>query len=65
MSVDKVPPTPAVPVVHLNPDANGKPGRDPRRDGKPGQAEKDTQDRPEVFVNDLGQPTGKTINITA
>ena len=65
MSVDKLPPVPGVPAVHLNPDANGKPGRDAHRERKPGQAEKSAQDRPEVFVNDLGQATGKTIDITA
>jgi hypothetical protein len=65
MSVDTVQPTLGVQAVHPKPDANGKSGRDPRRDAKSGQSEKDQQDQPEVFLNPWGQLTGKTINITA
>lgn len=65
MSVDTVQPSLAVQAVHRKQDANGNSGRDPRRDGKPGQAEKERQDQSNAFLNDLGQITGKTINITA
>ena len=65
MSVDTVQPTLGVQAVHPKQDANGKFGRDPRRDGKPGQSEKERQDQPDVFLNAQGQLTGMTINITA
>ncbi len=65
MSVDTVQPSLAVQAVHRKQDANGNSGRDPRRDGKPAQPEKERQDQAGVFLNDLGQVTGKTINITA
>lgn len=65
MTVDTVQPSLAVRAAHRQHDANGNSGRDPRRDGKPAQAEKDRQDQPNAFLNDLGQLTGKTINITA
>ena len=65
MSVATVQPSLAVQAVHRQQDANGNCGRDPRRDGKPAQPEKEQQDRPNAFLNDLGQLTGQTINITA
>lgn len=65
MSVDTVQPTLGVQAVHPKQDANGKSGRDPRREGKPGQSDKEQQDPPDVFMNAWGQLTGKTINITA
>lgn len=65
MSVDTVQPSLAVQAVHRKQDANGDSGRNPRRDGKPPQSEKEGQDQPGVFLNDLGQLTGQTINITA
>lgn len=63
MSGATVQPSLAVQAVHRQQDTKGNSGRDPRRDGKPGQ--KEQQDRPHVFRNDLGQLTGKTINVTA
>jgi len=65
MSVDPVPPTLGIPAVHPKPDANGKSGREPRRDGKSGQVEKEQQEQPDAFLNALGQLTGMTINVTA
>lgn len=65
MSVETVQPFLAVQAVHRQHDASGNPGRDPRRYAKPGQAEKKPQDQPDIFLNELGQLTGKTINITA
>ena len=65
MSVDTVQPSLAIQAVHRQQDANGNSGRDPRRDGKPAQPEKERQDQPNAVLNDLGQLTGKTINITA
>jgi len=65
MSVDTVEPSFAIQAAHRRQDANGKSGRDPGPDRKPGQPEMEQQDQPNVFLNDLGQLTGKTINITA
>lgn len=65
MSVDTV--QPPLPARALRPsqDAHGNSGRDPRRDGKPAQSKKQPQGPRDVFLNDLGQLTGKTINIAA
>ena len=65
MSVDTVQPSLAVQAVHRRQDATGNSGRDPPGDGKPRRSEKERQDRPSVFLNDPGQLTGKTINLTA
>ncbi len=65
MSVDTVQPSLAVLAVHPRQNANGNSGRGPRRDHKPVQSEQEPQDQLDVFLNDLGQLTGKTINITA
>ncbi|MDP1733264.1 MAG: hypothetical protein Q8L44_02735 [Sulfuritalea sp.] len=65
MSIDSVPPTLGVQAVYPRQDKNGKPGREPPRDGKPGQPEQQQQDQDPLFLNSLGQVTGKTINITA
>jgi hypothetical protein len=65
MSVDTVQPTLGVPAIHPKQDANAKSGRDPGRDNKPGQGEKEQHDPPDAFMNTWGQLTGKTINITA
>lgn len=65
MSIDSVPPTLGVQAVYPRQDKNGKPGREPPRDGKPGQSEQDPQDQDPLFLNSQGQVIGKTINITA
>jgi hypothetical protein len=65
MSVDTVQPTLGVPVVHPRQDANRQSGRDQRRNGNPGQSEQEQMDRPDAFMNSLGELTGRTINITA
>ena len=63
MNVDAVQPSLAVHPDHRKQDASGKSGGEPCRDDKSGQ--KEQQDRPTVFRNDLGQLTGKNINVTA
>jgi hypothetical protein len=69
MGVDTVQPTFGIQAVHpkqdAKKDANGQSSHDPRRDGKPGQSDKQPQEQPNVFMNALGEVTGKTINITA
>ena len=67
MSVDFVLAALGVPVVHPKQDADGQSGRDPRRDGKQGQAEQERaqEDQPQLFLNTLGQLTGEIINTTA
>jgi len=62
MSIDSLPPALGVQAVYPRQDKNGKPGREPPRDGKPGQPE---QDQDPLVLNSLGQIIGKTINITA
>jgi hypothetical protein len=65
MSVDAMQPTLSVLAVHPKQDANGQSDREPRRDRKPRQPERERQDQEQLFLNSLGQITGKTINITA
>lgn len=65
MSVDTVQPTLGVPVVHPNQDANRQSGRDPQRNGKPGQSDQEQPDQANPVLNALGELTGRTINITA
>ncbi len=65
MSIDSLPPAFGVQAVYPRQDKNGKPGREPSRDGKPGQPEQEQQDQDPLFLNSLGQVIGKTINITA
>jgi hypothetical protein len=65
MSIDSVQPALGVQAVYPRQDANGKPGREPPRDGKPGQAEQEQQDQESLVLNSLGQVIGKTINVTA
>jgi len=64
MSIDSLPPALGVQAVYPRQDKNGKPGREPPRDGKPGQPEQE-QDQDPLVLNSLGQIIGKTINITA
>lgn len=71
MTVDTV--QPASNVQALNPDADGRAGRDPRPEGKleerpaePVQPRRRSTDRKiprGAVVNSLGQITGQTINI--
>jgi hypothetical protein len=65
MSVDAVKPTLNVQAVHPKQDGGGQAGRDSPRDEKRRQAEPPPQDSPPLFLNSLGQVTGKTINVTA
>lgn len=66
MSIDVVQPALGVQAVYPKQDTSGQSGRDPRRDGKPEKPEKPEQENQEqLFLNSLGQITGKTINITA
>lgn len=65
MSVDTVQAAFSVQTVHPKQDAEGQTGREPRRDDRQKQAEREQQDPPSLFLNSLGQLTGKTINITA
>ena len=65
MSIDSLPPTLGVQAAYPRQDKNGKPGREPPRDGKPGLPEQEQQDQDPLFLNSLGQVIGKTINITA
>ena len=63
MTIDTVQPALTIQAKHPKQDGNGQSGQDSGREGKSGQPE--TQDQPQAFLNDLGQLTGKTINITA
>ncbi len=65
MSVDTLQPALSVQAVHPKQDADGQSGRDSRRDDKHRQSEREQQDQPHLFLNALGQLTGKTINTTA
>ncbi len=65
MSIDSVPPTLGVQAVYPRQDNNGKPGREPPHDGKPGQQKQEQQDQESLILNSLGQVIGKTINVTA
>lgn len=65
MSIDSVPPTLGVQAVYPRQDNNGKSGREPPRDEKPEQPEKEQQGQESLILNSLGQVIGKTINVTA
>jgi len=69
MNIDTVQATGTVPAVYPRPEPGAQSGRDPgrerRRDGKPGQTGPDTEDQPQPVLNSLGQVTGKTINTSA
>lgn len=65
MSVDAVKPTLNVQAVHPKQEADAQAGRDSSRDEKRREADPPPQDPPPLFLNSLGQVTGKTINVTA
>lgn len=65
MRVDALQQTLGVQAVQPKQDANRQSGRDPQHKGKRGHCGQEPQDEPQIFLNALGQATGKTINITA
>lgn len=58
-----------VQAAHPRPEPGAQSGRDPgrehRRDDKPGQTGPDSEDQAQPVLNSLGQITGKTINTSA
>lgn len=65
MGVDTVKTALGIQAVQPKQDADGKAGRDRRRDSKPRQSRPEGEDAQELFLNALGEITGKTINTTA
>lgn len=69
MSIEVVQATAHVQAAHPRPEPCSRSGRDPgrehRRDDKPGQPGPDSDDQPQPVLNSLGQLTGKTISTRA
>lgn len=65
MSVDTVQPGLGVQAVHPKQDADGQAGREQRRNSKPRQSKPGEEESPELFLNALGQVTGRRINTIA
>ncbi|HUY03732.1 MAG TPA: hypothetical protein VMV33_10630 [Rhodocyclaceae bacterium] len=67
MSLYSVHPSISSQAVHPGQDAHDDRRPDSRQQGKPKQPSKDQQPpvEPNTVLNDLGQVTGQTINVTA